>query len=125
MRSNKFIYILFTAFLAGTFNPLQAQVKVTDGAVLTMDPNSLLELESTNKGLLIPRVAINDLNLPAPLTAPVPEGILVYSSGGAISNGFYYWNGSMWKFFSVSGIPVTKSAPATLLKTETIVLATG
>jgi len=96
MRSNKFIYILFTAFLAGTFNPLQAQVKVTDGAVLTMDPNSLLELESTNKGLLIPRIAINSLILPAPLTAPVPTGMMVYSLGGAIVDGFYYWSGTAW-----------------------------
>src|SRR5450759_3036666 len=100
MRSNKFIYILFTAFLAGTFNPLQSQVKVTDGAVLTMDPNSLLELESTNKGLLIPRIAINNLILPAPLTAPVPEGMIVYSFGGTVVNGFYYWSGTAWMPFA-------------------------
>ena len=126
MRSNKFIYILFTAILAVNFISSEAQVKVTDGAVLTMDQNSLLELESTNKGLLIPRIAINNLTLPAPLTAPVPAGMLVYSTGGTVPNGFYYWNATSWTSFStVSGIPVTKSASVTLLKTETVVLATG
>lgn len=102
-----------------------AQVKITTGAVLTMDANSLLELESTNKGLLIPRMAINSLSLPAPLTAPVPAGMQVYSIGGTIPDGFYFWNGTKWMAFSFSEIPVTKSATATLLKSETFVLASG
>ena len=34
----------------------RSQVRITDGGVLTMDINSLLELESTTRGLLIPRV---------------------------------------------------------------------
>jgi hypothetical protein len=74
----------------------RSQVKITDGGVLTMDLNSLLEMESTNKGLLIPRVAIGNLTLEAPLTAPVPAGMLVYSLGGAVTDGFYYWNGTSW-----------------------------
>jgi|WetSurMetagenome_2_1015567.scaffolds.fasta_scaffold00014_31 hypothetical protein len=76
---------------------MPGQVKITDGVVLTMDPNSLLELESTSRGLLIPRVAINNLTLPAPLSAPVPAGMLVYSSGGAVPDGFYFWKGSAWE----------------------------
>ncbi len=74
----------------------EAQVKMTDGADITINPNSMLELESSTKGLLIPRIAINDLNLPAPLTAPVPAGMMVYSLGGAVVNGFYYWSGTAW-----------------------------
>ena len=100
MRSNKFIYILFTVILTVTIIPLEAQVKVTDGADLTLDANSLLELESTNKGLLIPRLAINNLNLPAPLTAPVPAGMMVYSTGGTVANGFYHWTGTAWVPFA-------------------------
>ena len=99
MKSNKFIYILLTVVLSSTFISSKAQVKITDGAVLTLDANSLLELESTNKGLLIPRMAINDVNLVAPLTGTVPAGMLVYSTGGSVTDGFYYWNGSQWKRF--------------------------
>ncbi|HBE42333.1 MAG TPA: hypothetical protein DDW27_14225 [Bacteroidales bacterium] len=83
-------------FFSGILFSLNAQVKITDGPVLTLDPNSLLELESTNKGLLIPRIAINSLILPAPLTAPVPVGMIVYSLGGSIADGFYHWNGTAW-----------------------------
>jgi hypothetical protein len=70
-------------------------------------------------------VAINNLNQADPLTAPVPTGMLVYSTGGSVPDGFYYWNGSMWIYFSIPETPLTKSASTTLLKTETFVLASG
>ena len=117
-----------TFLLSGFFVISQAQVKITDGVNPTMNANSLLELESTNKGLLIPRMAINNLNQADPLTAPVPTGMLVYSTGGSVPDGFYYWNGSMWTDLSVSGnleTPMTKTATTTLLTTETFVLASG
>jgi hypothetical protein len=79
---------------------VKAQVRITDGVVLTMDNNSLLELESTTRGLLIPRMAINNLTLPAPLTAPVPTGMLIYSLGGSVLDGFYYWTGTSWNMLA-------------------------
>ncbi len=96
MKHLKTSSIFLLCFFSGLLLSLNAQVKITDGPVLTLDPNSLLELESTNKGLLIPRIAINSLILPAPLTAPVPVGMIVYSLGGSIADGFYHWNGTAW-----------------------------
>ena len=125
MNSNKMFLILITFLLSGLSVTSLAQVKITDGVDMTMNENSLLELESINKGLLIPRVAIVNLNQTDPLTAPVPTGILVYSTGGSVPDGFYYWNGSSWIYFIVSESPYTKSATTTLLKTETFVLASG
>ena len=69
----------------------------------TINSNSLIEMESTSKGFLPPRVALNDVNLAAPLTATVPEGMLVYSSGGAVTNGYYFWNGTKWQGISALG----------------------
>lgn len=125
MNSNKMFLILITFLLSGLSVTSLAQVKITDGADMTMNVNSLLELESINRGLLIPRVAIVSLNQADPLTAPVPTGMLVYSTGGSVADGFYYWNGSSWIYFIVSEAPYTKSATTTLLKTETFVLASG
>ncbi len=96
MKSIKIFPLLFAAMLFLTFISSEAQVKITDGASVTMNSNSVLELESTNKGLLIPRVSVNSLILPAPLSAPVPEGMVIYSFGGAVANGFYYWSGTAW-----------------------------
>ena len=132
MRPLRKFLIVFAAVFSGISGQLFSQVKVTNGAVLTMDPNSLLELESTTKGLLVPRMAINSLSLPAPLTAPVPVGMLVYSIGGTIPDGFYYWSASLnWVRLIGSTDPnkdfnlVSKSANATLLKTENLVFASG
>jgi hypothetical protein len=125
MNSNKMSMILITLLLYGLSVTSVAQVKITDGVDLTMDANSLLELESINRGLLIPRVALVSLDQPDPLTDPVPTGMLVYSTGGSVPDGFYYWNASKWVNFDVSETPATKSADATLLNSETLVLASG
>jgi hypothetical protein len=103
---------------------LEAQIKVTDGTDLTMDQNSILELQSSNKGLLPPRVSINNLYLPAPLTAPVPAGMLVYSTGGAVTDGYYYWTGTKWFSFISSKLNVREaSTNVTLTKNDNIVFA--
>ena len=94
------------------------QVKVSDlGNIITNDASSLLELESNTKGILIPRVIINNLALPAPLTAP-SEGMLVYGKGGSVSNGFYYWSGSAWSLLSSNiTLPLPVSSGGTGLTT--------
>ena len=70
-----------------------AQVKIGNNPN-TINANSLLELESTNKGFLPPRVALNDINAVTPLTGTVPSGMLVYSTGGTLADGYYYWVGT-------------------------------
>ncbi len=102
-----------------------AQVKIGDNPN-TINANSLLELESTNKGFLPPRVALNDKSTIAPLTGTVTAGMLVYSTGGTLADGFYYWNGTAWRLVETQGLnTVSKTASATLLKTETMVLASN
>lgn len=127
---SKIIPLLLCGFLSFTFfTSANAQVKITDGTVITLDPNSILELESSNKGLLIPRVAINNLNLPSPLSAPVPAGMLVYSSGGTVNDGFYFWDGSGWNNLLSAGNTATqfftKSADDTLTKANSIIFASN
>ncbi|MBC7829732.1 MAG: hypothetical protein H7122_18455 [Chitinophagaceae bacterium] len=100
-----------------------AQVKIGDNPN-TINANSLLELESTNKGFLPPRVVLNSLNAVAPLTGTVPAGMLVYSSGGTVADGYYFWDGSKWANVAQSNM-VTKTANATLTPTETFVLASN
>lgn len=108
--------------LCGAVN---AQVKIGNNPN-TINANSLLELESTNKGFLPPRVALTSLASVSPLTGTVPAGMLVYSSGGSLSDGFYYWSGSEWKSLNTGKTNlVSKTANATLAKTETFVLASN
>ncbi len=62
----------------------------------TPAPASALEVQSTNKGLLIPRVSLNSTTDNSTIAAPVIS-LLVYntSSVNDVTQGFYYWN-SVW-----------------------------
>ncbi len=112
---------LFAAILLLIVIQSGAQVKIGNNPS-TINANSLLEMESTNKGFLPPRIALNSLTAVAPLTGTVPAGMLVYSTGGTLIDGYYYWDGSMWQNMNKTNM-VSKSANATLLKSETFVLA--
>lgn len=104
---------------------VNAQVKIGDNPN-TINSNSLLELESTNKGFLPPRVALNSTASIAPLTGTVTAGMMVYSSGGTVADGYYYWNGTAWRLVATSELnTVTKTTSTTLAKTETFVLASN
>ncbi len=106
-----------------------AQVKITDGTSVVMEPNAILELESTDKGLLLPQVPINDLNSPTPLSTPVPERMLVYSKNGNVPDGFYYWDGTMWVPLGAqtqqSAITYSRNTTDTLLKISSLVFASN
>lgn len=113
------IALMLIAFTAN------AQIKIGNNPG-TINSNSLLELESTNKGFLPPRVALNSTTSILPMTGTVPTGMLVYSSGGTLTDGFYYWNGTAWRLIATSELnSVTKTADATLTKAETFVLASN
>ena len=60
-------------------------------SVANIEPSAQLEVKSTNKGLLTPRMneaQKNAINNPA-------AGLLVYQTDG--TSGFYYYDGSAWK----------------------------
>lgn len=65
--------------------------------------SALLDLTATDKGFLMPRVTLVAAgNGTSPINAPA-TGLLVYNTGGALTAGFYYWNGSMWVQVGASG----------------------
>lgn len=68
--------------------------------------SSILDVAATDKGVLVPRVAIADLNTAAPVTAPV-ESLIVYNTTVATGVGFHYWDGAQWTPISGSPAPDT------------------
>lgn len=64
----------------------------------TTSPNasSMLDIVSTDKGILIPRVNLTSSTFQLS-AAPNATGLLVYNSGSALSQGYYFWNGSEWR----------------------------
>jgi len=63
-----------------------------------------LDVDFTNKGLLIPRISLTSnvdvITIPAPTTS-----LLVYNTGtgGLVPSGYYYWNGAQWAFVGANG----------------------
>ncbi|HWR33426.1 MAG TPA: hypothetical protein VN451_07870, partial [Chitinophagaceae bacterium] len=116
--------LLATAFLLSALIS-QAQVKIGNNPS-TIDANSLLELEATDKGFLAPRVTLTSLTSVSPLTGTVPAGMLIYNSAGSLAYGYYYWDGSGWKQLTNGQLNcAVKTANATLTKTEHFVLASN
>ncbi|WP_055413091.1 hypothetical protein [Nonlabens sp. YIK11] len=65
------------------------------------DPSAMLDITSSDKGVLFPRMDLNDLNEAAPVTNP-QKSLMVWNTdeanGGALE-GFYYWDGTKWSSF--------------------------
>lgn len=91
--------IILAAFL-GTFYTASAQVGIG-----TPDPETSAELEilSSHRGVLIPRVSLSDLKVFAPIDGTQVESLLIYNlnedTSKDILKGFYYWtteDGGQW-----------------------------
>lgn len=124
MRS-RILFIL--AALSITF-AAQAQVKI-GGASPTPDANALLELESTTKGLILPRVALTNTTSFSPLSAHV-QGMTVYNTAkaGDVTPGIYVNDGTKWLRAGSSGssnmnVTTITTTPYNLLATDAIIVS--
>jgi hypothetical protein len=85
--------ILLGLFFCITATKLNAQTGIG-----TTSPNASAKLDvySTDKGFLPPRVTLTSASLASPITLPA-EGLLVYNLGSTgLQAGYYYWNGTNW-----------------------------
>ena len=65
----------------------------------TTEPHesSVLHLNSSDKGFLLPYFNITNLNLKSPVISPtIAEGLLAYNTNTTTGKGIYYWDGSKW-----------------------------
>ena len=94
------LWIGATLISAATY----AQQKISDGTVTpaaAINANALLDLQSTSKGLLLPRVQLTSTTAFAPLAAHV-AGMTVYNTATAgtapnnVTPGYYYNDGTRW-----------------------------
>jgi hypothetical protein len=92
MKKNLILVLLLLVAAIG------AQAQVLIGAEGTPDPTAVLELRSTNKGLLLPQVRLDAADDVSKLTTPV-AGMLVYNRTGALQHGIYFWNGEVWVLY--------------------------
>ncbi|MGI6591775.1 MAG: tail fiber domain-containing protein [Bacteroidales bacterium] len=113
MKKLTIIFMVLISLLMG--NILKAQNVGISANTFTPDPSAGLEIQFSDKGLLIPRVALtsatDQTTIPSPATS-----LLVYNlgTGGLSPAGYYYWDGSQWvKFATGSVAGITSIGPGT------------
>lgn len=117
----KKIILLVLLYLAITQSELNAQVAINnDGS--SPDPSAMLDIQSTDKGLLIPRVELVSADSPSPITNPAVGLVVcnvIYSGmdRALVTPGFYYWNGQRWirltKDFQIDYLPGSNNCAGT------------
>ncbi len=91
---NLFLTVIFSISVIVAFG--QTVVVTDDAAYTTGNASAMLDVKSTTKGVLIPRVTLTSLlSSASPVSSPA-TGLLVYNEGANQPVGFYYWNGSAW-----------------------------
>src|SRR5690554_6359561 len=83
------LFLVGIALMSLVANKVYAQQGI---GTLHPDKSAILEMVSTKRGLLIPRIDIPDLTLPGPVIDPA-HSLLVFNTGtSGTQEGFYYWN---------------------------------
>lgn len=100
---NRFYSIIFLLIGAYMYGQQNTGINTT-----TPDASAQLEVRSTNKGFLPPRIALLSAGDISTIPAPA-NGLLIYNTAtaGTIPNnvdpGYYYWDGTSWKKLMTSG----------------------
>jgi hypothetical protein len=94
----KLIFSLITYLTLTVF--VNAQNVAINATGATASASAMLDVSSSNSGVLIPRVALTGTTSAAPVTAPTTS-LLVYNTATVsdVTPGFYYWSGSAWVRF--------------------------
>lgn len=87
-------------FLLLNFNTAKAQVGI---GTPSPDTSAMLEINSENKGVLFPRIALKSATDNVTVSSPT-NGLIVWNNGqgGLTDTGFYYWNNLKWNMISVA-----------------------
>lgn len=91
----KKIYLAFGFFLSLAWSEsAQAQQKIGSNPG-TLHPGAILELESSNRGFLLPRISIANLSTWG-LNGTATDGMMVFNTNATTGTGYYVWSGSAW-----------------------------
>jgi hypothetical protein len=86
MKIKYFLLLILLIVLVATVG---AQTKIGDSP--SIQPGSILELESLSKGLRLPRIQLDDVNKWT-LDGAAASGMLIFNQTGAAPKGLYYWS---------------------------------
>lgn len=100
-KCNMMRCLIYIVVIVAPFLNISAQTGI---GTTTPNVSAKLDVTSSDKGFLPPRVALTATNVFAPITgtAASASGLLVYNTNTAgtapnnVVSGYYYWNGTAW-----------------------------
>lgn len=66
------------------------------------DASSSLDINATDKGVLVPRVNLTSSTMDLDGNTIQPTGLFVFNTGTTLPVGFYFWSGSEWRIVNNS-----------------------
>ncbi|MFV0531061.1 MAG: hypothetical protein ACK5MD_06445 [Flavobacteriales bacterium] len=93
MKKTYFRYVLYISTYL-SFLLSNAQVGI---GTSSPDTGSILDIVSTDKGLLVPRVSLTSSTMDLDGDTLQTEGLIIYNNGTTLTKGFYFWNGTEWR----------------------------
>jgi sugar lactone lactonase YvrE len=113
------LFTICAGLLAGLFSFTAQAQGVTIGTAGTPDASAALEVRSTTKGLLLPRLTSAQR---AAIVSPA-AGLLIFQTDNA--PGVYYYNGSTWLNMTTGTAPANTGMVSTLAGNGTAAFADG
>lgn len=101
-------YFLFLLITLYGITVLKSQNVGINGTGATAHPSALLDIDAVGTpslGILIPRIALQALNVSTPVSGPATS-LLLYNTASAgtgtnaVTPGYYYWDGVQWVRFN-------------------------
>lgn len=92
----KIFFVLLFLLMSFSISSLAQSVGI-GASVFTPNASSMLEVQSTTKGMLIPRVSLTQTTIAAPVISPATS-LIVFNTAtiNDVRPGYYYWTGTYW-----------------------------
>jgi len=93
--------LLFSAVLISAFQSYAQNVGINSTGAAPVS-SAALDVDMSNKGILIPRVGLSTTAAFAPVTGTATTSLMVYNTATAgagltaVTPGYYYWDGAQW-----------------------------
>jgi len=102
MKTKKLFFTAALLIGVSVINVFSQNIGINDTG---SNPNGAagLDIDKTNQGLLVPRVALTQKNSNAPIGATIANSLLVYNTATVndVSPGYYFWNATAGKWESL------------------------
>ncbi len=96
----KIVFVLIVIVAVSSNSVFSQSVAITDSAEYNAEASAMLDVMSTDKGMLVPRMTTEQRLAIASFPDSPATGLLVYDTD---FNNFFYYNGLMWTSFSQVG----------------------